>query len=225
MTSRMVFEAVGAAAGDEGSMGERMTEERVLDWLEGRLPEAEAAEVSRRVEDDERLVEQVRWMRAFLRASERIELSAPPREVRQELSRRFADFSEGRRQPGLLGRMVASLQFDSGFQVAPAGTRAGAPAGHRQLAFATEAADVAVSMLRRRGENLDLEGQVFPSEGQEPDSFVVQLLDGVREVSITTTGEFGEFSFEDVAPGKYSMFLSTGNMEILISPLELSREA
>ena len=207
-------------------MSEEVSEGRIVDWLEGWLPEPEAREVSRRVEADEGLRERARWLRAFLAAGERIELSAPPGEVRRELSQRFAAFSEGRRQPGLLERMVAVLQFDSGFQAASGGVRSpGAREGHRQIVFATDVAEVALSILQRRGGGtLDLSGQVFPIGEEAPPDFTVQLLDGTREVGITSSDELGEFTIERVPPGTYSMFLTAARVEVLISPLELRRE-
>lgn len=212
---------------DEGEMSEEVSEDRIVDWLEGRLSEPEARKVSRRVEADEGLRDRARWLRVFLAAGERIELSAPPGEVRRELRRRFAALSEGRRRTDLLERMVAVLRFDGGFQAAPAGARsAAAREGHRQLVFTTDVVEIALSVLQRRGGRaLDLSGQVFPIGGEEasPD-FTVQLLDGTREVGITSTDEVGEFTIERVRPGTYSMFLTAARVEVLISPLELRGE-
>ncbi len=201
----------------------RISFERLVDWVEGRLSEEESRVVEEQVAvADEATREQVEWLRGFARVSEDTVLDAPPREVRDELIRRFDAYAEDRRVPSLLQRLVATLSFDSGLQPA-FGVRSGAgPGEQRQLVYTTDAADIALNVRpRARNGHLDLDGQVFPADDADPASFSVQLLSGADEVGLTTTDELGEFAFESVSPGAYQILLSGERVEILISSVEL----
>lgn len=206
-----------------GKVAERKIEfERLADWTEGRLPEEEARAVEVRLaETDEVTRAQAEWLRAFSRVSEDFVLDEPPAELRGELTRRFEAYAEGRRQPGPVRRLVATLSFEGGAQAAFGVRSAAARESQGQLVYTTGAADVALNFRRRPSDGgLDLDGQVFPAE-DEPDTFGVQLLSGANEVSITATDELGEFAFQDIPPGEYQILVSGARVEILISPVEL----
>lgn len=207
----------------------RIDFERLTDWVEGRLSEAEAAAVAEQVAGaDEETRAQAEWLRAFARTRQEIKLSPPPPEVREALSRRFAAHAEAHaeevREPGLLQRLMASLSFDSGLQTAAAGARtAGAEEEQRQLAFSTEIAEIVLDITPRAGgRNLDLSGQIFASGEEVSDGFTVRLLRGESEVDITTSNELGEFTFEDIPYGGYELVLNAGRFEVLIPHFELS---
>lgn len=197
--------------------------ERLADWVEGRLPEEEARAVEEQVAAaGEETHAEVEWLRAFARASESTVLDSPPAEVRDELMRRFEAYAEGRRPPGLLQRLVATLALDGGLQPAFGVRSAGAEESQGQLVYTSDAADVALSIHRRLGDRLlDLDGQVFPAEGAEPAIFSVQLSSGATGISITTTDELGEFTFEGIPPGTYDILVSNEQVEIQISSIEL----
>ena len=62
----------------------------LVDWLEGRLPQDRAAEISARMaQADERTLDNVAWLRAFLKLSARFMIKSPPAEMQAEVSRRF----------------------------------------------------------------------------------------------------------------------------------------
>lgn len=62
----------------------------LVDWIEGRLPEDEAAQVSRAVQGAGSATQTtVAWLRAFQEMSEEIEAVAPPPALRRELSDLF----------------------------------------------------------------------------------------------------------------------------------------
>ena len=200
---------------------EKISFERLADWVEGRLSEDEARAVEEHVAGaDEATRAEVAWLRAFARTSEDTVLDAPPPEVREELTRRFEAYAEGRRSPGLLRRVVASLSFDSGLQPAFGVRSAASGEAQRQLIYATDAAEIALNVRSRAG-SLDLDGQVFPAGDEDPASFSVQLLSGTDEVGITGVDELGEFGFQDVPPETYQILISSDRVEILISPIEL----
>ena len=199
---------------------QRIDFEILADWAEGRLPEAEAAAVERRLaEADEATRAEAEWLKTFSRASKDVVLEDPPAGQRAELARAFEDYAAGRRRPGPLRRLVATLSFGGGLQPV-AGVRSAGAEG--QLVYTTEAADVAINFRRRPGNGkLDVDGQVLPNDEAEPEAFGVQILSGTDEVGTTATDELGEFSFEGVAPGEYQILLSSEELEILISPVEL----
>lgn len=175
----------------------------------------------RLAEADEDTLAAAGWLQAFYRVSDEVVLDEPPAGVRGELTRRFEDYAEGRRQPGTLRRLVATLTFEGG-QAAFGVRSADSRAAQGQLVYSTGAADIALDFGWRPGEEiLDLDGQIFPTDDTEPDAFGVQLLSGTDEVGTTATDELGEFAFRGVPPGEYQILISSSQVEILISPVEL----
>jgi hypothetical protein len=200
---------------------ERIDFETLADWAEGRLPEEEARAVEQRLaEADEATRAEAEWLRKFYRLSRGVIIEGPPAGQRAELARVFEAYAEGRRRLGPLKRLTATLSFGGGLQPLAGVRSAGGAEG--QLVYTTEAADVALNFRRRPGNGkLDVDGQVFPNDEGEPEAFGVQILRGIDEVGTTATDELGEFSFEGVAPGEYQILLSSEEVEILISPVEL----
>ena len=196
--------------------------ERLADWVEGRLSEEEARAMAQQVERaDAQTRERAEWLRAFARASERTTLATPPREVRENLSRRFAAYAEGVREPGLLRRVVATLSFEGGIEPAFGVRSARTGETQGQLVYSTDVADVALNLHRRPGGKVDLDGQLFPAGDAEPGGFVVQLVSGGSDVGITTTDELGEFGFESIAAGEYDILVSNAELEIQLSSVRL----
>ena len=199
---------------------------KLLDWVEGRLSEQEAQAVERQVAADSATRADVAWLRAFARISEDIVIASPPPQVRDALIDRFGAYAERKRQPGLLKRLVATLTFDSGMQPATGLRTAGTPESQRQFVYSTDAADVAIDVRPRpHDELLDLDGQIFPTDGTDPGAFGVQLLEGPSGVATTATNDLGEFTFEAVPPGVYEVLASSDRVEIRIPRVELRRRA
>ena len=98
--------------------------------------------------------------------------------------------------------MLAGLVFDSNLQPA-AGLRAvGGQQSRRQLIYHADAFDLAVNLLARGSDNnLDLDGQVLPREGGEPELFSVQLLRDGSELALTVTDDLGSFAFAECSAG------------------------
>ena len=203
---------------------ERLAFSRLVDWIEGRLPEGEARAIEEQVAvADAATLADVAWLRKFVRATEDGVLESPPPEVRSTLVARFKAHAEGRRTPGLLKRVVATLTFDGGLRPAVGVRSAGTQGARRQRVYSADALDVALNVLpRARDKNFDLDGQVLPRDDVEPGSFSVQLLQGEMEFGITTTDDLGAFAFESIPPGVYAIILSTDRVEISIAPVELN---
>jgi hypothetical protein len=197
---------------------------QLVDWVEGRLSEEEARAVDEQVAvANSATLADVAWLQKFVTATEGAVLESPPAEVRSTLVTRFEAYAEGRQTPGLLRRIVATLAFDGGLRPA-AGVRAASAQGvRRQLIYSADDLDVALNFWpRARDRNLDLEGQVFTRDDMELESFIVQLLQGETEFAITATDDLGSFVFESVLPGVYTIILSTDQIEVSITPVELN---
>jgi hypothetical protein len=202
----------------------RIAFSQLVEWVEGRLPEREARAVEEQVAvaDGETLAD-VAWLRKFLRATEDSVLESPPLELRSTLITSFRAHAEGRRMPGLLKRVVATLTFDGGLRPAVGVRSAGTQGARRQLVFSADDLDVALNVLpRARDKNVDLDGQVLPRDDVELGSFSVQLLQGETELGITTTDDLGAFAFDSIPSGVYEIILSTEWVEVSIAPVELN---
>lgn len=197
---------------------------RLVDWVEGRLPEDEARAVEEQVaRADSRTLADVAWLRKFVKATDNAVLESPPREVRDALIARFEAYANGQRTPGLLKLVLASLTFESDLRPAVGLRTAGAQQARRQLVYSAGAFDVVLNLRSRvPDENLVLDGQVLPREDQELKPFSVQLLYGGTELGLTATDELGSFALRDIPPGVYDIVLSTDEEEISIAPVDLS---
>jgi hypothetical protein len=136
---------------------------------------------------------------------------------------RFRAHAEGRRTPGLLKRVVATLTLDGGLRPAVGVRSAGTQGARRQLVYSADDLDVALNFLpRARDKNFDLDGQVLPRDDVELGSFSVQLLQSESELGITATDDLGAFAFESIPSGVYEIILSTDRVEVSIAPVELN---
>ena len=197
---------------------------RLVDWVEGHLSEQEARIVEERVAADATTRADVAWLRAFARISEDTVIASPPSRVRDALIERFEAYAEGKQQPGLLKRLVATLTFDSDLQPALGLRAAGTSESQRQLVYSTDAADVAIIVRpRARDGLLDIYGQILAVDGTDSGVFGVQLLEGSSEVATTATNDLGEFTFEAVPPGAYEVLAGSDRVEIRLPQVELHR--
>jgi hypothetical protein len=195
---------------------------QLVDWVEGRLPEEEARAVEEQmVVADSATLADVAWLRKFVRATENSVLESPPPEVRSTLIARFKAHAEGRRPPGFLKRVVATLTFDDGLRPAVGVRSAGAQGVRRQLVYSAEALDVALNFLSR-GKKFDLDGQVLSHNEGELGSFSVQLLQSETELATTATDDLGGFAIESIPPGVYEIILSSERVEVSITPVDLN---
>jgi hypothetical protein len=197
---------------------------RLLDWVEGRLPEHEAGIVEEQVAAAGSATRaDVAWLRAFARISENTVIASPPPELREALIDRFEAYAEGEHRPGFLEHLVATLTFDSYLRPV-AGLRAiGVSEAQRQLVYSAEAADVAMVVRPRARDGLvDIRGQILPVEDTDSGIFGVQLLEGSSEVATTATNDLGEFAFEAVSPGVYEALVGGDRIEIRIPHVALN---
>lgn len=197
---------------------------KLVDWVDGRLPEAEAAQLARLIEHtDDRTRATLAWLRAFRGARRFAPLAAPSASARAGALRAFAQRANAAAEPGLLRRIIATLAPAPKFSAARS---AHARADLRRLSFNADGFDVIVEIQARREDGLfDVNGQVLaPENNNEADAadITVQLLRDLAQAGMTATNEFGEFAFEAVAPGDYAIILRAQRVEIEVAPLALS---
>lgn len=195
----------------------------LVDWMEGRLSEREARAVEEALATaDEDTLADVAWLRKFFEAADNVPIESPPRRVRHALVEAFEASVRDRRRPGIVQRMLGGLAFDSNLQPAAGLRTVDTRWSRRQLIFHLDAFDVAINLLARGSDgDLDLDGQVLPNEGAEPDFFSAQLLHGETEQALAAVDEFGSFAIQRIPPGTYELVLSAGLTELLIAPLEV----
>ena len=196
---------------------------RLVDWVEGRLGEDEARAVEEAVERaDADTLAKVAWLRKFRAATDNVLIGSPPRELRNALVDVFEAHARARQSTGFVRRMIAGLAFDSYLQPSTGLRAAGAQRSRRQLIYHADGLDLMVNLLARGLDNdLDLDGQVLPREGEEPGLFSVQLLRDGDETALTVVDEVGSFAFERIPPGSYELVLSADRVEILVAPLDV----
>lgn len=199
----------------------------LLDWVEGRLSPRAARDVELLlVGADEEILATVAWLRSFAAARQSVTLEPPPSETRALLRERFAAYAAERRGPGLLQRLVAAITFDGGARpaaVAGARTAGGASVQPRQLIFSCAVADIALNVHRRpHDDHIDLSGQVFPHGSLTPAGWGVLLI-GDSGPDATHTDDLGEFGFEAVQPGDYTLSLETTRLAITMPMVALVR--
>ena len=196
---------------------------RLTDWVEGHLSEDESRTVEAAVAGaDSATIADVAWLRRFLRAADSAVTESPPRVVRDALVETFEAHARNRRAPGFVEIVLAGLVFDSNLQPA-AGLRAvGAQQSRRQLIYHADAFDLIINVLARGSDsNLDLDCQVLPREGGEPDLFSAQLLRDGGELALTAADDLGSFAFQGVPPGSYELVLSAETIEVSIVPVDV----
>jgi len=198
--------------------------ERLLDWVEGRLPAQEAAAIAQQLVTNPAAQCVVEWLQAFQRVSHPLVLNAPPPSVHQEFVQQFAEYAERKRQPGLLRRLLASRQFDSSAQPVLAGARTGSGNTSQDILYASEDADIVLNSQRQpTGQHVQLFGQLLPNHDDLlPNDFCAQLLQNNQEIAITALDDFGQFSFAGLVVGEYQLILSSASVEIELDSVKIS---
>ncbi|HNS00950.1 MAG TPA: hypothetical protein PKM78_01035 [Anaerolineae bacterium] len=197
---------------------------QLLDWLENRLPAADAEALAQAVQADAQLQATAAWLSDFLHLSAGVVLADPPPQVHRAASAAFAAYAQSKRPPGIVQTLSALLSSDSWQRLSLAGVRhvtlSTAP---RQLIYSSDAADVALNIRAQRdGQGIDLEGQIFPLDETDPAAFVVQLLQEGIERRLTASDAGGKFSLAGLPAGQYELVIGGDRAEIEIGPLELA---
>ena len=117
---------------------------QLMDWLEGRLTEAEREAIMAAIQADESSQAELAWLQDFLKFSGSTVMIEPPAELVEQAVANFRAFARGKQPSGWLQKLVATVTFDSWQRPSLAGVRrTGLDAAPRQLVYQTDAADVA----------------------------------------------------------------------------------
>lgn len=197
--------------------------ERLVDWVEGYLPEEEARTEERRVAADSTTQASAAWLQAFVLISENTVIASPPPEVRDTLIERFEAYADRKQGHGVLKRLIATLWYDSDLQPA-AGMRAAGISEQREFVYCSEIADIAITVRSRPHDgHSEVEGQILPIDDTNPDAFGAQLLDGSTVAATTAANDLGEFSFGTVPPGTYNVLAISDQVEVRLTGVEVRR--
>ena len=195
----------------------------LLDWLEGRLEPAAAAEVTAQVADgDAQTRRTVDWLRGFLATAAAMPLYEPPPIVAQRLSQHFARWSRAQaeldRRPA---EMPARLLFDSRQDLALAGVRAGAGDGDAvHLAYATDAGDLLLDVYEQGGGLVRVDGQVLLAETQGAPAFEASVIGPGFTLRTSDGDDLGRFSLTGV-PAVRCELRATNGLVTIVAGLDL----
>ncbi len=193
---------------------------RLIDWLDGRLPSEEAAELERRVDDgDEHVLALVTWLRDFKSLSRASAVHDVPPIVRQRLSAHFDRWSEPDVGTAASGVTSTRLIFDSRWDLAAVGVR-GVPVDHDMwhLAYSTDAADIVLDVYQLPDDRVRIEGQVFLSDhSEQATAFEAEAVgEGVRERTVDGDA-LGRFRLPSVPDRAEQLRLSNGHVVLTAS--------
>jgi hypothetical protein len=186
------------------SSTEPITFQRLLDWIERGLTDAEAQSLEAQLATANSQTQQtIDWLRAFRAVRSQITLETPPAPLHAALLNQFQPTLAQR----VLRRVTALLTFDSAQQPALAGVRSG-ESRTLQVIYDSDLMEIAISIRpSRQSDRLDLHGQVFPHAQNVVSDLVVRLFQGNELTDIALTNQFGEFSFTAVPAGLHTLSL------------------
>lgn len=199
--------------------------ERIIDYLDNRLPEAEAASVATHLADDCEVCGESRdWYQRVRTVAATDETVAPPPWV---LKRAVRIFEMQRDRPGLVERIrhaVASLVFDSFGGAALAGVRSTETA-NRQLLYRAGEYNIDLQIVPSDYPLAELIGQVLKENEPTFESVAGLKLDITRGDSIVcsaVTGAMGEFKVSGVEQGVYNLRVELPEGSITVPDLPVS---
>jgi hypothetical protein len=202
--------------------------ERLVDYLDGRLGDAEARGVASHLAGDcPRCTEDSDWYRRLCLTTSTDQSSAPPPWV---LRRAFKIFESHHAVPGLLERLreaVASLVFDSFARPAQAGVRSTDSAA-RQLLYKSGEFSIDLQVVPSERSRMSLLGQIL-REGELAFESVGQLeleliQDGATIRSVSSSG-IGEFAFADVEPGLFDLAIRFDGRTIVVPDIPVENRS
>lgn len=195
----------------------------LLDWLEGRLDDDNAASVTARVAaGDERTSRIVGWLRGFLDTARMLPLHEPPPIVRQSLRQHFARWKRVQGELGHQPREVpVPLLFDSRQDLAPAGVRAGADGSDViHLAYSGDEGDVLLDVYDLGGGQARIDGQVLPADPQGAPVFEARISGAGFEVRTRDGDELGRFSLSGV-PLAHGLLTASNGLLTFVADIDL----
>ncbi len=199
--------------------------EKLIDYLDGQIASAEAGFVKTHLEGCERCAAVGQWYEKVRTIAASDDMIEPPSWVARRAIRLF---ETRRSQSGLkekLGRLVASLIFDSQAQPAVAGVRS-TETMNRQLLYEADNYSIDVQISLSEEPRAGLVGQILRKDDTEFESVSRIPLDLIREgetVRSTLTSETGEFSINEVDFGEYDLRIDLVDVSITVAGLPVAQ--
>ena len=193
---------------------------RLVDLVEGRLQPEERAATESHVGACRRCAEQVARLERTLGLMRADAGEDAPRDV---VSYAVSLFGSRRRAaaptPSLVGRIVASLTFDSRHAAPAFGVRSGQPSSSRQLVFTAGDTDIDLR-IAESAEGWTLSGQVL---GECTGGRVeIESVGGEGRRAEAELNDICEFAFPPVPAGRYKLLLHMSGADIQVSEIDLT---
>jgi hypothetical protein len=193
--------------------------ECLIDYLDGRLAAAQGEGVQSHLEggcarcqSDRAFYEHIKM------AAAADDLAEPPAWVLKRAFKIF-DAQGGRRKISeRIGRLIATLVFDSRSRVLLAGVRS-AEADARQMLYRAEAYSIDLRVDCPEQTRADLTGQILREDELRFDSVAGLALTLIRDgetISSAITNDRGEFTIGDLDCGQYDLQIEAGECDITI---------
>lgn len=188
----------------------------IVDWIEGRLPADRASHVADAVRDDQEAADAAAWVADFLATAERLQLEAPPADLRDRLRGLFDE-------PGNVGAdrgwSRARLLYDTrGARVA--GVREADGTGQSHLAFESEAGRFVLEAGPVSDGHVELRGLLL-AERTPVAAEVTLLEEGVVRRRGHSTAD-GRFGFDEVPASVDELRIAVDGVRVTAA-LELAR--
>jgi hypothetical protein len=199
--------------------------EKLIDYLDSQIASAEAETVKAHLEGCHQCAAVAQWYEKVRAIAESDEMIEPPSWVARRAIRLF----ENRRsQSGIkekLGRLVASLIFDSQAQTAIAGVRS-TETMNRQLLYEADNYSIDVQISLSEEPRAGLVGQILRKDDLQFESVSRIPLDLIREgqtIRSTLTSETGEFSIGEIDFGEYDLRIDLLDVSITVAGLPVAQ--
>lgn len=210
------------------SENSRPTIEILLDWIEGRLSADEADAVAMLVaQGDDQVVADVEWLHGIRQLRNEVNIDEPPSDLRGKLVAQFTQHHqkiqatriEQDPQPGFLQKLIATLSFDSGLEPEMTGARKVGTDANRVMIYASDRAEVVLTIQSDQQKELLISGQLLLTSGQSAEQHQLSLLNLDSQTGNeqqTKTDSLGQFAFSSVSSAKYRLTAIVDDAEIVI---------
>jgi hypothetical protein len=201
----------------------------LVEFVDGFAPENERESVERHLSEGcVECASAVRWYMSVRSAARADNSTEPPPWVTARTVAAIHDAREAARSRGLVGflaRIHAALVADS---LSPEPAYSRGPGDGRQLLYSAEPFDVDLLVAAAVGSNhLRVAGQVLAADDDTFENVTHLTVELERDGRIALAGEtseIGEFSFDDVAPGRYEIHILGEWREIVLADVPLTLE-
>lgn len=198
--------------------------ERLIDYLDNRLSETEAAGVAAHLSAScADCAESRDWYQQVRKVAAGDDTVAPPLWVFKRAVRIFDTPRDRPKVTARLGQAIAALVFDSLARPALAGVRSSETA-NRQLLYRAGDYSIDLQVAPSEGTHADLIGQVL-KQGDPTFESVAGLEFGIarggQAVISAVTNEMGEFKVSSIEPGLYDLRVELPEGSITIADLPL----